>query len=89
MRSFLTFLSSFLVILLLYSLFFYTVSRNTKITENLSNSCTNENLLARKAKLSIVRIDSLTAFENYKFTIANYYRDYIPKKGTIVKATKI
>jgi hypothetical protein len=89
MRSFLTFLSSFMVILLLYSLFFYTVSQNTKIAENLSNSCTNENLLARKTKLSIMRIDSLTAFENYKFTIANYYRDYIPKKITLEKAAKI
>ena len=38
-------------------------------------------------KLSMRQIDSLTSTENYKFTIENYYKDFIPTK-TVAEETK-
>ena len=40
-------------------------------------------------KLSMKQIDSTTAFENYRFTIENYYKDVAPVRSTIEKSNKI
>ena len=48
----------------------------------------NESSQNWKIKLSMKQIDSLTAFENYRFTINNYSKDMIPIKKTVEK-TKI
>jgi hypothetical protein len=74
---------------MLYSLFFYSVTRENGKNEDQTNSYSNENISAQKVKLSIQQIDSITAFENYKFTIENYYNDVVPKKMAIEKISKI
>jgi hypothetical protein len=89
MRNFLTFLSAFILIFLLYSLFFLTVTRINKNNATSINSYNNKNVLSRKVKWSIEQIDSLTASENYRFTIQNYYKDYMPTKAIAEKTTKI
>jgi hypothetical protein len=80
MRTFIAFLSSLIVVVLLYTLFFDSVTRKAKKDDHLLKSYTIENASARKVKLSMEQIDSLTAFENYKFTIENYSRDVVPVK---------
>ena len=77
MRSFLTFLSAFVVIFIMYSLFFITLTERN--SDHVPNIYSGENISPLKIKMSIEQIDSLTAFENYKFTAANYYKDNISK----------
>ena len=78
MKNLFIFLSAFIVIFLLYSLFIYTITRKNK--EHPPNSYQVNNVSALRVKLSIEQIDSLSASENYKFTIANYYKDSVPKR---------
>ena len=73
MRNFLTFLSALVVILLVYSLFYLTVTRSNKNRASSTITNIDKNLSSWINRLSIQQIDSLTAFENYKFTIANSY----------------
>jgi hypothetical protein len=40
-------------------------------------------------QLSIRQIDSLTSTENYKFTIENYYKDFVPTKTAAEETKKI
>jgi hypothetical protein len=89
MRSFLSFLSALIVILLLYSLFYLTVTGSNRNRASSTITNTDKNLSSWKNRSSIQQIDSLTAFENYRFTIANYYKDSVPKKAVIEKAAKI
>lgn len=79
MKSFLIFLSAFVVILVLFSLAAFTLIENNN--EHHANSNTSTSMTALKAKLSIDQIDSLSAFENYRFTIENYYKDSAPRKA--------
>ena len=97
MRSFLIFLSVFIVFALVYYLLFYTITYKTKdikFTDSGSRTIYPQNSFVYKiseylqVKLSMKQIDSLTAFENYKFTIANYYKDVVPKT-TAAEKTKI
>lgn len=83
MRSILIFLSAFVVIFLMYSLFVYTLTE--KKNEQFQNSQVEEKITPLKEKLSIDQIDSLSASENYKFTIENYYKDVSPKNSDIRK----
>ena len=80
MKKFLVFLSALIVFGLVYYLLFYTVTYKTKDTHNPPNSVAYQYSEYRKVKLSIKQIDSLTSFENYKFTVMNYYKDVIPVK---------
>jgi hypothetical protein len=80
MKKFLVFLSALIVFGLVYYLLFYTVTYKTKDTHNPPNSFAYQYSEYRKVKLSIKQIDSLTSFENYKFTVMNYYKDVIPVK---------
>jgi hypothetical protein len=77
MRSLLIFLSAFIVIFMTYTLFFITLTE--KNNDHVQNRYSGSNVSPLKIKMSIEQIDSLTAFENYKFTAANYYRDNISK----------
>ena len=79
MRSFLTFLSAFVVIFMMYSLFFITLTERN--SDHVPNTYSGKNISPLKIKMSIEQIDSLTAFENYKFTIANNYRDNVVKNS--------
>jgi hypothetical protein len=73
MRSFLTFLSAFVVIFMMYSLFIITLTENN--SDHFPNTYAGKIISPLKIKMSIEQIDSISAFENYKFTAANYYRD--------------
>lgn len=87
MRGFLIFLSVFIVFAFVYLLLFDTITYKTKHSIN-QNLILNESSQNWKLKLSMKQIDSLTAFENYKFTINNYSKDAVPVKKAIEK-TKI
>ena len=78
MKGILIFLSAFIVIFILYSLFILTITERN--TGHLPNSFTEERISPLKVKWSISKIDSLSASENYRFTIDNYYKDSAPKR---------
>jgi hypothetical protein len=77
MRSFLIFLTAFIVIFMVYSLFFITLTE--KNNDHFQNKYSGKIISSLKIKMSIEQIDSLTAFENYKFTIANNYKNNVIK----------
>ena len=77
MRSFLIFLSAFIVIFMTYTLFLITLTERNN--DHFSNRDSGKDISPLKIKMSIEQIDSLTAFENYKFTIANNYKDNVIK----------
>jgi hypothetical protein len=89
MRKISVFLSVLIVFVLIYFLFFYTISFKSKDKNIRANSIVYKNAEFMIHKLSMKQIDSLTAFENYKFTIENYYKDVVPVKSAIEKSNKI
>ena len=89
MRKFSVLLSVLILFVLIYFLFFYSVTYKSKDTNIRTRSIVDKNTEYMSHKLSMKQIDSLTAFENYKFTIDNYYKDVVPVRLTIEKSNKI
>jgi hypothetical protein len=89
MRNLLVILSAFLVFALIYFLGFYSIAHEPKTNKILANSLIFDNSEFLHHKLSMKQIDSLTAVENYKFTIENYYRDVLPIKSILSRTNNI
>jgi hypothetical protein len=89
MRSFLIFLSVLIVFVLVYYVFLDTIINKAKNSNYPQKSVTYKSDEYRIVKLSMRQIDSLTAFENYRFTLENYIMDSMPQKATAQKTTKI
>ena len=80
MRRFFVILSVLIVFGFVFYLLFYTVTKKTRDSHNPQNSIDHQYSEYQKVKLSMRQIDSLTSFENYKFTVLNYYKDVVPVK---------
>ena len=89
MRKFSVLLSVLILFVLVYFLFFYSVTYKSKNNNIQANSNLDKNSEYMIRKLSMKQIDSTTAFENYRFTIENYYKDVAPVRSAIEKSTKI
>jgi hypothetical protein len=87
MRTLFVFLSAFIVIFLIYTLFIITTTQ--KNAEHPSISENAETTTPMKIKMSIDQIDSISAFENYSFTVGNYYKDAAYTKSQYLKSKKI
>jgi hypothetical protein len=87
MRTLFTFLSAFIVIIILYTLFIITAKQENNEHQPLSGAVNSISPL--KIKMSIGQIDSLSANENYGFTIGNYYRDVVYTKSADIKSKRI